>query len=98
MKVAWFYGGSTRPDEVVVPRYEPAPRRCQDEIMALAPNDPHTPTLSVLLVPDDADLTKLRGDTDCNAGDPYKKSLPEGSFWLELKLGGPWPDYPIKVP
>jgi hypothetical protein len=91
-RIAWFQGDAQRPED----HYQPYVS--QDEIMARAQRHsghPETPLLRLLLVPEDTDLTTLGGDdwddapADCNASEPYDP--PEGSVWVELRLGDAWP-------
>lgn len=90
MRIAWFQGDAQQPGVDYRAHFS------QDAInqMAEARLDA-TPTLRILLIPDDAKLTDLRGDdfndapADCNASEPY--TYPEGSEWVELRLGDTWP-------
>ncbi len=95
MRVGWFQGDAQEPEYV---EDATVGWRSQDAIQESAEaNSIFTPVLRVLLIPDDAKLTDLDGDdwndapANCNASEPYR--VPEGSQWLELRLGDPWPVY-----
>ena len=92
-RVAWFQGDAQVPE-----RDSATPYLSQDEIMRRAEHfgaHPETPVLRFLLVPVDTNLQDLGGDdwndapADCNASQPYNP--PEGSRWVELRLGDAWP-------
>lgn len=89
MRLAWFQGDIKRPDTL-----EPM---SMDEILALPDGDPRRPTLTLLLVPDDYDLSNMSGDdwddrpADCNAEEPTPSTLPHGAVWLEIRAGDPFP-------
>lgn len=90
MKVAWFQGDIEQPEAWDGTHYS------MEQILAFPPGDPRTPILTILLVPDDFDLTQMWGDdwndapADCNAGRPCLDTLPEGHLWLHLRPGSPW--------
>ncbi len=95
MRIAWFQGDAQVPHWTAIAT---PPYFSQDELNAAAEQEgPVTPRLRVLLVRDDVDLRTLGGDdwndapADCNASEPYR--IPEGSEWVELRLGDPWPVY-----
>ena len=81
MKVAWFEGSCVE-----------GGYRSMDEIIASSPGF-DAPYLRLLLVPDDFDLSTMRGDdwndrpAFCNAGEPYSDSLPDGAQWWTLMIG-----------
>jgi hypothetical protein len=87
VKVAWFRGDVEVPEAWAKGVY-----MSMDEIIALPQGDERSPELELLLVPDDFDLSLMRGDdwndapADCNAGMPYEDSLPPGAVWIRLRL------------
>jgi hypothetical protein len=92
VRLAWFYGDC---EEAETPNGLPL-GLCMDDIMKLAGTD-LAPELSIVLVPDDADLTRLTGDdwddapANANAGPPYEERLPDGARWIRVRLGDRWP-------
>jgi len=87
MKVAWFRGDVKVPESWARGVY-----LSMDDILAFSRDDERSPVLELLLVPDDFDLGLMRGDdwndapADCNAGRPYRDSLPPEAVWLRLRL------------
>jgi hypothetical protein len=85
VKIAWFEG------DVRVPAHDRS-WLAMDEVVLLADTD-ESPQLRILLVPDDFDLSAMRGDdwndrpAEHNAERPYAESLPTAARWLELRLG-----------
>lgn len=85
-KIGWFQGDAQVPERTITPYMS------QDEINALDVNDRDTPILRILLIPENASLTELKGDdfndapANCNASHPYY--YPEGSVWVNIPLGG----------
>lgn len=93
-RVAWFSG---RADEQEAVPGGSAMFLSQDTLLSLPPDDPRRPRLRILLIPANTDLSEVSGDdwndapADCNASEPY--TWPEGSVWLDIRLGDttePW--------